>query len=92
MKKFTNLTNEEFFFKKEVNYTKVSKKLLEVYSKHLIDNSFIHVTGMEREKFDFSYFKVKSIERIDKNKFSVTIETFNESFNIVDEINYLLEI
>lgn len=92
MKKFSNITNEEFFFKKDVKYTKVSKKLLEIYSKHLIDNTFIHVTEIEKEKFDFSFFKVKCIDRKDKDKFSVIIETFDESFNIVDEINYLLEI
>lgn len=92
MKKFSNITNEEFFFRKDVKYTKVSKKLLEIYSKHLIDNSFIHVTSIEKEKFSFSYFKIKTIERTDKTKFSVTIETFDDNYNLIDEINYFLEV
>ena len=102
MRKFSEIerVNEEFFGKlkgktKDENpmeFTKTSKTLMETYSKNLISDDFLTLLATEKEKFDFSFYKINSIERLSKGKYRVSMSTHDQMYKQIGELVYNLEI
>ena len=99
MRKFSEIerVNEEFFGKKTkdsttMEFTKTSKALLETYSKNLLSDDFLTLLASEKEKFEFSFYKINSIERLSKGKYKVSMSTHDQMYKQLGELVYNLEI
>lgn len=99
MRKFSDIqtVNEEFLkniFKRKENdtYVKSSKALLEMYCKNLLEEKYIHLRNDEKENFDFSMFKVKSISKDDTSKYTIIISTFSSELEELGDLKYKVQI
>lgn len=98
MRKFSEIerVNEEFFGKKTkespMEFTKTSKSLLDTYSKNLLSDDFLTLLASEKEKFEFSFYKINSIERLSKGKYKVSMSTHDQMYKQLGELVYNLEI
>ena len=100
MKKFSDIEklNEEFLEilkkkNKESNqFTKVSQGLLELYCKNILSEDYLSPHPGEKDRFDFEYYKIKSISKVNEGKFNVSMVTYDSTKRAIGEISYLLEI
>lgn len=96
MKKFSHKINEEWNlgFSKPNNpeFIKVSDQLIKKYCMNLYDGELLTLHSSEKDQYDFEYYKVSSIKKIDRYKYEVSIQTYDLSSNPLKELKYYLEV
>lgn len=104
MRKFSEINdiNEEFlniFGKRksspkqeEETFIKGSKQLLESYCKNLLSEDRLKLHPGEEELYDFNTYKITSVTKIGRKRYKITMDTFNESGDIMEALSYLIEI
>lgn len=89
---FLNIFNRGKSKPKEDDFIKVSKSLLESYCKNLLNEDNQKLNPAEKEHYDFNSYKITSISKVDIKRYKITMDTFDESGDMIETLSYLLEI
>lgn len=89
---FINILNRGKNKKEPSDFTKTSKNLMELYCKNLLSEEFLTLHSKEKDKFDFYFYKIKSISKLGDKKFNVTMVTYDITHKALNELSYNLEI
>jgi hypothetical protein len=97
MKKFSDKINEELLWSKSktkeepIQFKKVNKNLIKHYCMNLYENNFMELHPDEKSQYNFEYYKVKSITKIESSKYEIIIQAYDKLKKPSEELKYLLE-
>ena len=58
---------------------------------NLYENNFMELHPDEKENYNFEYYKVKSITKIESSKYEIIIQAYDKLKKPSEELKYLLE-
>lgn len=77
---------------KKGDFVKTSKELLNTYCKNLLSESYLELDVREKIEFNFDFYKIKSIDKVEPGRFHVVILTYDREYLELGKISYFLEI